>query len=145
MFRRCLYRKSVLSTSITAVCTVVLSHVQFRRALARCDDDDSGDFGVPFMTDQAISNWSGTHHAKPYKIYTPRNAQEVNCVSMNVLNTLSQSFACASQVVAVLNYCTDNKLKARPVGTALSPNGIGINENYNLISGNSKAAFSISH
>lgn len=61
--------------------------------------------GVHYETDQKLTNWSNTHSATPLRIYEPKSAQEC---------------------VRVLQRFNSDKRKIRPVGTALSPNGIGL-------------------
>jgi len=61
--------------------------------------------GVHYSTDQQLSNWSSTHSCAPVRLYEPQTAQE--CV--RVLQTFHKR----------------NK-KIRAVGTALSPNGLGM-------------------
>lgn len=69
---------------------------------------------VATLSDQQISNWSGTHLSEPSTIYEPRNAEEV---------------------VSVLQACSQCGHKIRPVGSALSPNGLGMNgKTGNLLS-----------
>jgi len=61
--------------------------------------------GVHYSTDQQLTNWSSTHSCAPVRLYEPRTAQE--CVR------LLQTFHKRHQ-------------KIRAVGTALSPNGLGM-------------------
>ena len=72
---------------------------------AACDIDATDKTGVTFETGQVFTNWSATHTAHPRRVYEPKSAQEVSRVleSHHASNT-----------------------KIRPVGTALSPNGIGL-------------------
>eukprot|EP00605_Chrysophyceae_sp_TOSAG23-4_P002547 GSChrysophyteH1.ASY1.ANO1.2812.1 assembled CDS len=71
--------------------------------LASAEHDES--CGVNYSTEQQLTNWSSTHKVEPGRLYEPQNAQEV---------------------VRVLQ-CFHNKgKKIRAVGTALSPNGIGM-------------------
>ncbi len=76
----------------------------------RCDVD--ADNAVCYETGQAISNWSSTHISHPKKLYEPVTELEV---------------------VRVLKTFSDKKEKIRPVGTALSPNGIGLSDNSNAM------------
>lgn len=67
--------------------------------------DYDAECGVFYSTDQQVTNWSSTHSSSPARIYEPHNAQE--CL----------------QVLQVFH---NRKQKIRPVGTALSPNGLGL-------------------
>ena len=58
-----------------------------------------------YSTEQQLTNWSSTHSATPLRLYEPSSPQEC---------------------VRVLQQFHDRKQKIRPVGTALSPNGIGM-------------------
>ena len=71
--------------------------------------------GVHFESGQRLTNWSSTHEASPRRVYEPRSAQEV---------------------VRVLQLHHHTHTKVRPVGTALSPNGIGLSSSSsdNLLS-----------
>lgn len=62
--------------------------------------------GVESEEGQVLTNWSSTHSCAPRRIYEPKSAQEV---------------------VRVLQMFHEKKERIRPVGTALSPNGIGMN------------------
>ena len=74
--------------------------------------DDSLDTSI--QTCQSISNWSATHFSNPTKIYEPKSP-------LGVLHILTK--------------VSNEKGKLRPIGTALSPNGIGFNGAHgNLIS-----------
>lgn len=77
-----------------------------------CDVEIGKDIGVPYETGQTVTNWSSTHTCNPATIYEPHSAQEVT----RLLSKMSQL-----------------KMKIRPVGTALSPNGIGMSS-QNLLS-----------
>jgi len=70
-----------------------------------CEMDPSDKTGVSFETGQVFTNWSATHTANPRRVYEPKSAQEVS---------------------RVLESHHASKTKIRPVGTALSPNGIGL-------------------
>lgn len=61
--------------------------------------------GVTYETGHELTNWSATHSCHPNRIFEPKSAQEV---------------------CRVLENHHKNKAKIRPVGTALSPNGIGL-------------------
>ena len=78
----------------------VTSHSVLR---ATADYDES--CGVHYSTEQQLTNWSSTHSATPSRLYEPRNAQET---------------------IRVLQSFHDKGQKIRAVGTALSPNGIGM-------------------
>jgi hypothetical protein len=70
-----------------------------------CDPSVDPNIGVTFEKGQSLTNWSGTHSCEPPKLFRPRNAQEV---------------------CRVLEQHQARGTKVRPVGTALSPNGIGM-------------------
>ena len=59
-----------------------------------------------------IANWSNNHSCAPQTVYEPSSAQEVS---------------------RILRKYHEKKEKIRPVGTALSPNGIGMSDK-NLLS-----------
>lgn len=71
-----------------------------------CELDD--DCGVSYDSSSTLTNWSSTHSCSPMRIYEPKSAQEV---------------------VRVLQLYDAKGGKVRPVGTALSPNGIGMSTN----------------
>ena len=73
---------------------------------ARCDFDE--ECGVHYETGQHFTNWSSTVNCTPERVYEPKNAQEV---------------------VRVLKTHHDSRLKIRPIGQALSPNGLGMSNN----------------
>lgn len=80
--------------------------------LAHTDLDE--DCGVHFEQGQVLTNWSSTHTSQPRRVYEPRSAQEV---------------------VRVLQQHHRDSGRVRPVGTALSPNGLGLcSPNSNLLS-----------
>jgi FAD/FMN-containing dehydrogenases len=84
-----------------------------RTAVVHCDASRGHDFssaGVAFETGQSLTNWSSTHSCQPFRLYEPSNAQEV---------------------CRVLEEHHTAKHKIRPVGTGLSPNGIGMTEGSN--------------
>lgn len=64
--------------------------------------------GVDYETGQVISNWSNTHQCNPTHLYEPKSSQEV----LRLLQYLHRK----------------GWEKARPIGTALSPNGIGMSD-----------------
>ena len=71
--------------------------------LAHTDLDE--DCGVHYEQGQVLTNWSSTHTSHPRRVYEPKSAQEV---------------------VRVLQQHHRDSSKVRPVGTALSPNGMGL-------------------
>ena len=54
-----------------------------------------------------ILNWSGTHQIKPKHYHEPETLEELK---------------------EILNHCIKHKIKLRPVGSALSPNGLSFND-----------------
>eukprot|EP01042_Synura_sphagnicola_P006734 gene6734-8613_t len=80
---------------------------------AECKERDPHS-GVAFETEQVLTNWSGTHTCKPKRVYEPHSAQEV---------------------ARLLQYAykTKSRERFRPIGTALSPNGLGFSDD-NLVS-----------
>lgn len=72
--------------------------------VALCESREKSS-GVVFSTEQVVTNWSGTHTCQPLRIYEPHSAQEV---------------------LRLLQYLHSSNQHARPIGTALSPNGIGM-------------------
>ena len=99
----------IMRGSLRAFPGFLLSFSALRPAV-RCDVD--ADNAVSYETGQAISNWSSTHISHPKKLYEPLTELEV---------------------VRVLKTFSDKKEKIRPVGTALSPNGIGLSDNSNAM------------
>ena len=85
--------------------TVATLSVLAQGCFAKADFDDS--CGVSYSTEQQITNWSSTHSASPRRLYEPKSSQEV---------------------LRVLQHFHKTKKKLRPVGTALSPNGIGLSD-----------------
>jgi L-galactono-1,4-lactone dehydrogenase len=70
--------------------------------------------GVAYENSQSFMNWSSTHECHPARVYSPRSTQEVS---------------------RILRLHHDMGKKVRPIGTALSPNGIGfVAESDSLIS-----------
>ena len=67
--------------------------------------------------DQTISNWSSTHSCTPDHIYYPKSA---------------------SEVVSILRKHNQMNTKIRPIGSALSPNGIGMCDHKNNSSNKDK-------
>lgn len=85
---------------------------------AQKDNDNkniNNDNNHAFETNQMITNWSGTHTCHPKRIYYPNSSLEVQ---------------------EILNEFQKKNEKIRVVGTALSPNGIGMtnDKNGNLLS-----------
>jgi FAD/FMN-containing dehydrogenase len=80
---------------------------------AECKERDPHS-GVSYETEQLFTNWSGTHSCKPNRVYEPHSAQEVTRLLQYMYKTGSQE-------------------KLRPIGTALSPNGLAFT-NENLVS-----------
>ena len=70
-----------------------------------CESDING---VSYEKGNALTNWSETHSCSPARIYEPKSAQEVCRVLENHHST---------------------RTKIRAVGTALSPNGLGMTNN----------------
>jgi hypothetical protein len=68
-----------------------------------CDFDEQ--CGVQYETGQQFMNWSSTVECLPKRVYEPKSAQEV---------------------LRVLKTHHDKHQKIRPIGQALSPNGIGM-------------------
>ena len=68
-------------------------------------DNLDNDCGVAFEAGQRFTNWSSTHECTPFRVYEPKSAQEV---------------------VRVLTLHHAKKMKIRPIGRGLSPNGIGM-------------------
>ncbi len=83
----------------SAAAVSVLAQSQFVKA------EFDNDCGVSYSTEQQLTNWSSTHSASPSRLYEPKSSQEV---------------------VRVLQHFHEKKKRLRPVGTALSPNGIGM-------------------
>lgn len=71
------------------------------------------DAGVKYDSEHVITNWSGSESCKPLKVYQPNSQQEV---------------------LRLLQHLHAYRQRARPIGTSLSPNGIGMNANDSLIS-----------
>ena len=95
-----------------AVAATVLSAGIYAYADSSACDSGVDASGVTFETGHDLTNWSATHSCHPARLYEPKSAQEV---------------------CRVLESHHKNKTKVRPVGTALSPNGIGM-ANTDLIS-----------
>lgn len=89
-----------------------ISHCDASSAITLSDDaaDEAIAAGVQYETGQSLTNWSSTHSCQPWRVYEPSNVQEV---------------------LRILEAHNVLKRKIRPVGTALSPNGIGMTENSN--------------
>lgn len=95
---------------ITGIVSVTAA---FSMSSAECKERDPHS-GVAFETEQVLTNWSGTHTCKPKRVYEPHSAQEV---------------------ARLLQYAykTKSRERFRPIGTALSPNGLGFSDD-NLVS-----------
>lgn len=68
-------------------------------------DEFDSECGVCYETNQSFQNWSNTHSCHDIKVYEPKSTQEVS---------------------RVLKLFHNKRQKLRPIGTALSPNGIGL-------------------
>lgn len=79
----------------------------FGALTASCHKNTDMATGVEVETNQVVSNWSATHTCEPKIVYEPKSAQEV----LRLLQSLHSQ-----------------DKKARPIGTALSPNGIGMSD-----------------
>ena len=90
----------------------VTSMVMWSLASTTFNDFDQ-ECGVQYETGQRFSNWSSTHKCAPVRVYEPKSAQEV---------------------VRVLSMHHHQKRKIRPVGQALSPNGIGMSAGDSVLS-----------
>jgi L-galactono-1,4-lactone dehydrogenase len=97
-------RRATGNTFRGAAVGLMLSSV----GLAICDVHE--ETGVTYETQHSLMNWSGTHSSQPQRIFEPTSAQ---------------------QVMRLLNFYNEHKRKLRPVGTALSPNGIGLSDDGN--------------
>lgn len=107
-----------------ALLVALSSFVMTISTQALCKDEDAVaidvETGVAIESNQSFLNWSGTHACHPQYIFYPKSSQEI----ARVLTAHSKSGA-----------------KIRPIGTALSPNGIGLSspkkgssQNENLLS-----------
>lgn len=76
-----------------------------KNSLTCCDFDEK--CGVHYETGQEFTNWSSTVSCVPLRVYEPKSAQEV---------------------VRVLKTHHDIRRKIRPIGQALSPNGLGMSD-----------------
>jgi hypothetical protein len=74
-----------------------------------CDFDEQ--CGVQYETGQQFMNWSSTVECLPKRVYEPKSAQEV---------------------LRVLKTHHDRHQKIRPIGQALSPNGIGMSSFFSF-------------
>ena len=95
----------VLRFGLLAVATIVGTS-SLENTTTKCDFDENG--GVNYETDQHFTNWSSTVSCAPRRVYEPKSAQEV---------------------VRVLKTHHDEHKKIRPIGQALSPNGLGMSGN----------------
>lgn len=96
-----------LATGLLALLTLSVS-----TTITNCDEQTIDETGVSYETNTTLTNWSATHSCQPKKIYEPKSAQEVARV-LEKFHRLNE--------------------KVRPIGTALSPNGIGMSTE-NLLS-----------
>lgn len=79
----------------------------------KISNDDASTSPFAYAEDQTLTNWSATHSVSPRRIYEPERSQEV---------------------MMILKDHHEKNVKLRPVGTALSPNGIGMtNDGMDLI------------
>jgi len=76
----------------------------------KSNSDVDEKYGVDYDTEQTVNNWSGTHSFSPSKIYEPKT-------TLDALRLL-------------LDHNKRNST-IRPIGMALSPNGIGMSKNGN--------------
>jgi L-galactono-1,4-lactone dehydrogenase len=105
---------------------------------AECDFDRL--CGVEYESGHTMMNWSSTHASTPQRIYHPKSPQEV----VRVLQSFHQQ---AEQLQT--QQLSSKSIKIRPVGTALSPNGIGLAASSIRTDGgqldNMNCALSLSH
>lgn len=94
-----------------ALCALL---VALTASMADCERRTDKACGVEYSSGDTIMNWSGTHSCQPGKVYEPKSAQEV---------------------LRLLRHLQDHGIKARPIGSALSPNGIGMGENLISLAG----------
>lgn len=106
-----LYDGSIVTTVILSVVVLSTSYFHYKTA-TKCDQDQHVG-GVSYEAGQTITNWSSTHACEPLRFYEPKSAQEV---------------------CRILERHQSTKTKIRPIGTALSPNGIGMAANGNILS-----------
>ena len=97
-------RLGLLAVASFVGAVTVQNHGQ--NSVTSCDFDE--ECGVHYETGQQFMNWSSTVSCLPERVYEPKNAQEV---------------------VRVLKAHHDSKMKIRPIGQALSPNGLGMSNN----------------
>eukprot|EP00981_Chlorochromonas_danica_P006280 scaffold1348_cov184-Ochromonas_danica.AAC.7 len=96
---------SGVSSCVFSLLALTLLHTAHTAHTAHYDKAIEPHSGVSYSTDETILNWSNTHRCQPARLYEPKNAQEV---------------------LRLLQFLHTTKTKARPIGTALSPNGIGM-------------------
>jgi len=96
----------VLTGLITMNTSLITHHM-----IVDCEKEDLMN-SIDYEKDQSIMNWSGNHTCIPPRIYEPKSAQEV-------LRLLQYTQQYNEQ------YPTQC-MKLRPIGTGLSPNGIGM-------------------
>ena len=97
------------SSSIISALSITATFIAYNAPLSAYSQEGSAntdnDTGVSIEKDQKLLNWSSTHSCCPDVIYYPKSAQEIS---------------------RVLSKSSNQRSKIRPVGTALSPNGIGL-------------------
>lgn len=86
----------------------------------KCEGSINPHCGVEFEQGHTIMNWSSTHEFTPRRTYLPKSSQEV----VRVLQIFDQQ-ALARQNN---NKGINDSVKIRPVGGALSPNGLGLHK-----------------
>jgi L-galactono-1,4-lactone dehydrogenase len=101
------YQRDLSHKILYAFLGVALAEIYWRGSEGPSVCDLDVDCGVNFESGQAFTNWSSTHSCHPKRVYEPKSAQEV---------------------VRVLKLHHDRKTKLRPVGQALSPNGVGLSD-----------------
>jgi len=74
--------------------------------ISKSSCDSTSDENFTFQLGQTLTNWSSTHSTNPRRLYEPKSSIEITQILANSAAT---------------------KSKIRPIGTALSPNGIGMN------------------
>lgn len=74
-------------------------------ASSECEEDLHT--GVEYESHQTVTNWSANHSCNARRLFEPKSIQEV---------------------IRLVKFYNDHRMKLRPVGTALSPNGIGLTD-----------------
>jgi hypothetical protein len=93
------------SFPLLAAAAAVAVSVAVGTSMCVCEEDLHT--GVEYESHQVVSNWSSTHSCNVRKLFEPKSPQEV---------------------LRVMQFYREHKMKLRPVGTALSPNGIGLTD-----------------